>query len=842
MDAPSGPVRELLLLIGAELERDEGAAGVDADLVLRAAEAAGLDAGVLENAEAAGLVRLDGGRLRCTDPRLPRHVYTAAPRAPRRSAHRLLAAACEGDPHALPALYHRASSTESPAPGPADELAAAAAEPGVRRWPVEGEGSGAGEGGPRGLSALYQRAASVAEGPASGAPSVLRHGVPVAESPAAGVVGEPVAAAEGPGPRRWPVDGEGSGVGEGGPRGLSAYQRGPAVVGPASGAAGEPVAVPAGPGPCRLPVDGEGSAVREGGRRAPSVSRHGAFVAGSPASGAAGELVAAAAEPGSHRWPSHRERSAAYARAAELTADQVLRGVRLTAAAEHARLGGLPHRARELLAAAGPEGLPDAARGAAELVRGRLALHDGPVADARETLLLAAELLTRDDPPLALTARLAATEAAWAMGDARAYLEALGHPASRTGPAPADRELASYRAGMAEVMQGRLGAGRVPLGGVVADGTVTAGDDPVALLRTGVAALVVGDLPAACRVNSRALALARARGTYVLVSQALEHLAYGELRAGRHARARAHAEEGLRAALDAGQHNIAAHQHAILALAASVEGDPESVAEHAAAAERVAAPHGLTQAATLAQWARARADLGRGRVPEAAARLGPLVGPGPRSGHFAVRMLAVPCFVEAAARAGQAAAARSAVAEFAVWAGQGADPQAPAQLARCRALLSGPEECEPLFTAALACHDRAGGDFERGRTQLLYGAWLRRRRRPGEARGRLRDALVSFERGGAAGWAEQTRAELRATGEATEQEPPGPLALLTPQQLRIARCVAEGATNREVALHLSVSPRTVDHHLRNVFAVLGVRSRVELSRLVDRAGETAAPL
>jgi DNA-binding CsgD family transcriptional regulator len=52
--------------------------------------------------------------------------------------------------------------------------------------------------------------------------------------------------------------------------------------------------------------------------------------------------------------------------------------------------------------------------------------------------------------------------------------------------------------------------------------------------------------------------------------------------------------------------------------------------------------------------------------------------------------------------------------------------------------------------------------------------------------------------------------------------------------------VAEGATNREVALRLSVSPRTVDHHLRNVFAALGVRSRVELSRWLDRAEQTTA--
>ncbi|MDG4866137.1 helix-turn-helix transcriptional regulator, partial [Streptomyces sp. T-3] len=79
----------------------------------------------------------------------------------------------------------------------------------------------------------------------------------------------------------------------------------------------------------------------------------------------------------------------------------------------------------------------------------------------------------------------------------------------------------------------------------------------------------------------------------------------------------------------------------------------------------------------------------------------------------------------------------------------------------------------------------------------------------------------------------------RATGAAPAQEPPGALAGLTPQQLRIAVQVAEGATNREVARRLSVSVRTVDHHLRNAFATLGVRSRVELSRLVERAERPA---
>lgn len=96
---------------------------------------------------------------------------------------------------------------------------------------------------------------------------------------------------------------------------------------------------------------------------------------------------------------------------------------------------------------------------------------------------------------------------------------------------------------------------------------------------------------------------------------------------------------------------------------------------------------------------------------------------------------------------------------------------------------------------------------------------------------------MGFERCGARAWAEQARAELRANGVSAGGRTgtaPG-LSGLTPQQLRIARWVAEGATNREVALALSVSTRTVDYHLRKAFAALGVRSRVELARLVERA-------
>ncbi|MFD3752909.1 LuxR C-terminal-related transcriptional regulator [Streptomyces cyaneofuscatus] len=551
----------------------------------------------------------------------------------------------------------------------------------------------------------------------------------------------------------------------------------------------------------------------------------------------AARLEAAATAP----YP-HGERSSALCRAATLTTSPSLRSARFAAAAEQAALAGDPDRARALLARTGAAGEQSASPGLAPYVHGLLALRTGPAADAHAALIAAAALLGPYDPRRALDALLGAAEAAWVAGDAPGYLEAMG----RIDPAPYDRAFASYRAGMCAVLAGRTAEGRDLLRRClepVSRAAPTTETAPAALLRAGVAALVLGEVAAACRTGARALAAVRTAGPDALLPQALEHLAYAELRAGLHAGARAHALEGLHAARRTGQPNSSVHLHAVLALAASVEGPAEACAAHCDAALAGAGPHGLAQPAALATWARARADLAAGRSEEAAARLGPLVRPGPRQGHFAARMLAVPCYVEAAVLAGRGAEEtgelHAAVAEFAGWTARTADPQAPAQLARCQALLAPGDEADARYAEALAHHARAGGDFERARTQLLYGQWLRRRRRTREARTPLRDALVAFQRCSARAWAERAAGELRAAGEQGPSVRPatdGALSALTPQQQRIARCVAEGATNREVALRLSLSPRTVDHHLRNVFAALGIRSRTELARLLGPEG------
>ncbi|MGW2618392.1 hypothetical protein, partial [Streptomyces sp. NPDC001500] len=437
---------------------------------------------------------------------------------------------------------------------------------------------------------------------------------------------------------------------------------------------------------------------------------HRARATPAPGPATAAELALAAGDPGC--GASYGLRSAAFARAAELAADHVRRAEWSTAAAEQALLGGRTHRALRLLDSARLDAGPDDAaaasvRGRVELVRGMTLLCDGPVDEARASLLLAARLLAASAPREAQSALLAASDAAWAAGDAAGCLQALGggeEVVGRDGPpalnsprgqgvpggqgagvrlgrgqvgvgavavaggvtgAPAlagegaGALLPAYRAGLRALLEGRFAEAAGPLRRLVTGAECpSAADEPEAALRAAAAALLLGDLAAARRLGARALAVARTAGAATALVRAREYLAYAELRSGRHASARIHAEEGLRTALRTGQGNKAAQYRAVLALAASIEAGPDLVAGHADAALATARQHGLAQAATMAEWATARADLARGRPREAADRLGPLVRPGTRRGHFAVWMPAVPCFVEAVAAAGGSGSGR----------------------------------------------------------------------------------------------------------------------------------------------------------------------------------------
>jgi DNA-binding CsgD family transcriptional regulator len=193
--------------------------------------------------------------------------------------------------------------------------------------------------------------------------------------------------------------------------------------------------------------------------------------------------------------------------------------------------------------------------------------------------------------------------------------------------------------------------------------------------------------------------------------------------------------------------------------------------------------------------------------------------------------------VEALARAGRTDDAFQALEEFADRLGGGR--WALAALARCRGILAG-DGAEHHFQTALSHHAHDGQPFEKARTQLAYGERLRRDRRRADAREQLSAALEAFERLGAAPWADRARVELRATGgaaaegDSAEKEAVAAAGLqeLTAHELQIARLVAYGMTNREVAAKLFLSPKTIEYHLSQIYRKLDLRSRTQLASLM----------
>lgn len=173
------------------------------------------------------------------------------------------------------------------------------------------------------------------------------------------------------------------------------------------------------------------------------------------------------------------------------------------------------------------------------------------------------------------------------------------------------------------------------------------------------------------------------------------------------------------------------------------------------------------------------------------------------------------------------------------------DPLGTALDERAAALLTGGEEAEAHYRAALVAHAESGEAFEWARTELLLGEHLRRVRRRSEARVVLHSALHRFDALGAAPWSSRARDELRLSGgradtPATDGGGSGQgLAVLTPQERAVVDAVASGMTNREVAEALVLSRRTVEYHLSNAYRKLGVHGRGALARALAEAGARA---
>ncbi len=90
-------------------------------------------------------------------------------------------------------------------------------------------------------------------------------------------------------------------------------------------------------------------------------------------------------------------------------------------------------------------------------------------------------------------------------------------------------------------------------------------------------------------------------------------------------------------------------------------------------------------------------------------------------------------------------------------------------------------------------------------------------------------------------FAERARGELAATGERVRKRAAETRDELTPQERQIARLARDGLSNPEIGAQLFLSPRTVEWHLRKVFAKLGIRSRKDLARALPESEPQLTP-
>ncbi|WP_309112253.1 LuxR C-terminal-related transcriptional regulator [Saccharothrix sp.] len=513
-------------------------------------------------------------------------------------------------------------------------------------------------------------------------------------------------------------------------------------------------------------------------------------------------------------------------RAAALTGDPGLKAHRLvSAAADHWAMGAA-HRSRAVLRVA--ERLTDDPdlRALTDLVRGGIDLGDGLPDVAARRLVRAAEGLVGTRRALAIAALGFAGEAASIAGDHQRHADIAAFAERVRAPdePPATRITLDHLVGMSATFAGRHEQALPHLRSVVelADRV----PHPQAGIWGAQAAYVLGDAARAHELAAGAVTAARESGLTALVSWALVYRALSALLLDQHAVALSAATEGAHAATALGQHNAVVDHLTILALLAAFRGDTDTALHNIDAANEQIVRRGLGRSGTFGAWAFACVDLALDRPADALDRLR-LKATGV---HAGIRVMAAPQVVEAAVGCGRPSTADRALQRFEKWAGATNCPARMALSHRCHGLLSEGPRSDEHFREAIRLHRESGTAMELARTELLYGHRLRRTRKPRAARELLRDALKIFQSYEADHWVDRARAELRAAGETTA--PVGQAADLTPQQARIARLVAEGATNREIAARLFLSHRTVEHHLRNMFTRLGVRSRVELTRMI----------
>jgi len=553
------------------------------------------------------------------------------------------------------------------------------------------------------------------------------------------------------------------------------------------------------------------------------------------------EEVAAALEEAGRRARARSAYAAAATateRAAQLTPLEGPRAARLYAAAENAWLGGHADRALSTLVEALALAPEPRLRAEIQHLRGQAIIRAGDVMAGHEVLVEAAASIEKIDPAAAVVMLAEATDACVYAGRP----EAMQAPARRAYELLTDdsgereRFFANLALGTALVYsdQGEEGARNLREAVAILEGSDALSGDPRFLSAAALAPLWLRSAEVGASMVDRAIEAARSQG-------ALGTLPFTIALAGREAATtdrwvlgRALLDEAIALARETDQAMPLSGALGWLASLQGRQGEIEAAEAGAQEALELSDRHGLGFFRTWALVSLAELDLGLGRLARAVERLADLQLTLDRLGLRDPDLSPVPELVETGVRGAEAGELEAPLAAYAAAAEAKGQPWSLARLERSRGLLADGDAFERHFEAAIGLHEATRDGFEQSRTRLCFGERLRRAGRRVRAREQLRAALEVFEELGAKPWAERARTELLATGEHARRRDPSTLDDLTPQELQIGMVLADGATTREAAAKLFLSPKTVEYHLRNVYRKLAIHSREELARELSK--------
>ena len=536
------------------------------------------------------------------------------------------------------------------------------------------------------------------------------------------------------------------------------------------------------------------------------------------------ELAAARAQ----QQGGYASTAALLARAAELTPDAARRGLRLLQSAASDLTAGQLGRAQATLGLSMPMLHDPWVAAQARRLEAAIQFRLGSGADAPSIMLQAATELHTLDPRLARETALEALQLSVLFGKYASTRARDVARVARTMPLP-DGEVPTSADLLLDGLAAYFDAGPVEAAPALRRAVQALRDDAAARenprhLSFGMwAAFASGDNDALRSIGNEYVALARA-GALDHLPEALHYIGMLELRAGSLARADAcFTEEGdiqqMHAVYDSGNlGRMMVHAWRGNEAAARASGS-----ELAAMAEE----RRLGWTAARVQAALATLELGLGNYQAAASPS----ADGWRD-DIAIDVIVAADAVEAHARSGTPVHAAEYLACLHDRAAATDMPLERGLLARSRALMSDDADAQIHYEDAITCLTKSGGAFHLARTQLVFGEWLRRRKRRRDAREVLRAAHEAFDALGATAFAERARIELLATGETARRRVDETRDDLTPQESQIAGLAAAGATNPEIATQLFISASTVEYHLRKVYRKLGITSRRALTHAI----------